>query len=154
VTKRQQPAGDRSEHLQLARHLRDAILECGKEKSHTAADIARALDVSLGHWYRLRKDPDRFTNIEFRRARCVATYVGWPVAHVLVAIGWVLPGELGEDFSSDAVLDRALKRLMREAVTQGVTTPLKTAARDHQVLLARLFLAAEATAVNRSIQKL
>lgn len=153
MTKTQQTAGDPAEQLQRARHLRDTILECGREKGHAAADIARALDISLGHWYRLRKEPDRFANIEFRRARCIASYVGWPVAQVLVAIGWVLPRELGQDFSSDAVLDRALKRLMREAVANGVSTPLKAAARDHRVLIARLLLAAEATAVDQSTKK-
>jgi len=114
-----------------------------RERQHSAADIARVLGMSVGHWYRIRKDPLRLGRIDLERVSAIARYVGWSRLQVLIAIGWVHQEELDEAVSGNSAVEHALDRLRRHALAIDLTTPLERAAPDHQRLIARLLLAAE-----------
>jgi hypothetical protein len=136
--------------LRRAEHLRNAIEQRAREQGHKAPDIARILDISVGHWYRIRKEPFRLDRIDLPRVGAIANYIGWPRVQVLIAIGWLEQQEVDQVLSGTAVLSRTLRRLHREGIAGGVSTPLGRAAPDHRVLMARLLLAAESRVISRA----
>jgi hypothetical protein len=87
MTRRASP--ERVEVLRRAAHLRDTIVQRAQERGDSPAQIARVLDISLGHWYRLKKDPLRLGSLTRARLDAVARYVRWPRVQVLVAVGWL-----------------------------------------------------------------
>lgn len=137
----------RSEQSDLARkagHLRDAIVRRAGERGDSPADVARIMDMSMGHWYRIKKEPGRLARLPLERLNTIATYVGWPRVQVMIAVGWLQPAEVDQLFSADAVVKDALRRLDTGTVANGLATPLERAAPDHRLLMARLLLLAEA----------
>jgi hypothetical protein len=138
---------EHDEKLRRAEHLRNAIEQRAQEQGHKAPDIARMLDISVGHWYRLRQDPLRLDRIDLPRVGSIARYIGWPRVRVLIAIGWLEEPEVDQALSGTAVLSRTLRRLEREGIAGGVVTPLERAAPDHQVLMAKLLLIAESRVI-------
>jgi hypothetical protein len=138
----------KGEQSTRAAHLRDAIQHRAQEKGHSAAELARILDMSVGHWYRLRKEPQRLARLTLARLDIVARYVGWPRVQVMIAIGWLQPAEVDEVISGAGAVEQALQRIKQGSMSNGLRTPLDRASPDHQVLLARLLIAAEAAAVS------
>jgi len=106
--------------------------------------------MSLGHWYRLRKEPERFSRLTTERLGALAEYVGWTRAQVMVAIGWLDQQELVEFLRVGRALDDALLRLERSGLANGLSTPLSKAAADHRLLMARLWIVAEARTVEEN----
>ena len=102
------------------------------------------MDMSLGHWYRVKKEPQRLGSLTLDRVHALADYVGWPKVQVMIAVGWLQPTDVGEVLSSRATIHAALRRLATSALSAGVTTSLERAAPDHQRVMARLLIAAEA----------
>lgn len=141
---------DRTERLRRAEHLRDAIAQRAQERGDSPAEVARVLDMSVGHWYRLKKEPHRLGRLTLERLDSVARYVAWTRPQVMVAVGWLRQSELDEAISAQGAVRAALERLERSGVASGVTTPIAKAAADHRLLLARLLLAAEGAAVAKS----
>ena len=142
--------GERAERLRRARHLRDAIADRAQERGDTPAQIARVLDMSVGHWYRLKKDPAKLSKLALDRVEAVARYISWPRVQVMVALGWLQESELGEVIPAETAVAAALQRLERSSLTNGLITPLANAADDHRVLIARLLLAAEGVAAAKA----
>lgn len=134
---------DRMERLRRARHLRDVIVQRAQEKGDSPADLARTMDMSVGHWYRIRKEPERLGNLTLNRVNMVASYIGWPRVQVMVAIGWLRASEVDEVLSAENTQRAALRRLQRSGLVNGLVTPISTASEDHQVLMARLLILAE-----------
>jgi len=139
----QKHATDRIEKLRRAVHLRDTIVQRAQEKGDSPADVARTLDMSVGHWYRLKKEPLRLASLTLDRVQALAVYVGWPRVQVMVAIGWLRAAEVHQALSAQRTVQDALRRLQLAAVANGVATPLDRAAPDHRLLMARLLLIAE-----------
>lgn len=134
----------RAEHLRRAAHLRDAILKRAQEQGQTPADLARVMDMSVGHWYRIKKEPARLGRLTLERLNAISEYVGWTRVQVMVAVGWLQASELDEVLAAESVTLRALQRLEQSGLANSLTTPLARAAADHRLLMARLLLAAEA----------
>lgn len=132
--------------VQLTVHLRDAIVQRAQSRGDSAGDLARILDMSVGHWYRIRKEPVRLGGLSLNRVQALADYVGWPKVQVMIAVGWLRPAEVGDVLSSRTTIQATLQRLATSALAMEVTTPLERAAPDHQRLMARLMLAAESAA--------
>lgn len=149
VKSKKGPGGttDRTERVRRASHLRDSILQQAQERGHGAVDVARSIDMSVGHWYRIKKEPLRLAGLTLDRIQAVATYVGWPRVHVMTAVGWIRGSELEQLMLREPTLQSALRRLERGGLANGLTTPLSQAAPDHQALLGRLWLLAEAALV-------
>lgn len=145
-----QQEADRSERLRRAAHLRDAIARRAQERGDSPAEVARVLDMSVGHWYRLKKEPLRLARLTLERLESVARYVAWTRLQVMVAVGWLRQSEVDEAVSAQGAVRAALERLERSGVASGLTTPIAKAAADHRLLMARLLLAAEGTAVAKS----
>ena len=141
---------DRAELLRRAVHLRDAIAQRAQERGDSPAQIALVLQMSVGHWYRLKKEPLRLGRLTLERLESVSRYVAWPRLQVMVAVGWLRQAEIEEAISTEGSVQAALQRLERSGVANGVTTPISKAAADHRVLMAKLLLAAEGAAVARS----
>jgi hypothetical protein len=133
-------------------HLRDAIVQTAKERSHSVADVARIMDISAGHLYRLKQDPMRLGRLSRERLDAIANYVGWPRVQVMLAVGWLQPDEVGAVISLEGAVQRALHRLEHGAFANGVRTPLAQASADHQLLMARLLIAAEGAAVGSAVR--
>lgn len=110
------------------------------------ADVARTMDMSVGHWYRVKKQPERLRNLTLPRLQAVAAYVGWPSSRVMVAVGWLEACELSEVLVPERTVQDALSRLEHGALANGLVTPVKKAAPDHQALIAHLFILAEGVA--------
>jgi hypothetical protein len=148
----QQAQAARADRLRRARHLCEAILQRAQERRHTAGELASTLDMSLGHWYRIRKDPLRLGRLTLPRMDAMARYIGWPRVQVLVAVGWIEPGEVDEIVTKAGAIEAALQRLQHSGISNGLVTPIHRATPDHQVLMARLLIAAERamTAVPKS----
>lgn len=106
--------------------------------------------MSVGHWYRLKKEPLRLARLTLERLESVARYVAWTRLQVMVAVGWLRQSEVDEAVSAQGAVRAALERLERSGVASGLTTPIAKAAADHRLLMARLLLAAEGTAVAKS----
>lgn len=138
-----------AEKLHLAIHLRDAIDRRAQECGDSAAAVARVLGVSVGHWYRLKKEPLRLGRLTLERLDTVARYVGWTRPQVMIAVGWLRQSELDAAVPAGSTLRSALERLERSGVAAGVTTPLANAATDHRLLMARLLIAAEGASVGQ-----
>lgn len=136
-----------AERQRRATKLREAVVERARERANSPADIAAFLDVSVGHWYRLRKDPARLANLPLARLERLAKYVGWTRVQVMLAVGWLQDGELQETLPQQEAMKSALYRLERSGFSSGVATPLASATGDHQLLMARLFIAIEADAM-------
>jgi hypothetical protein len=150
-----QPSGqssERQERLRRAIHLRDAIEQVARERRHSAAQVARVLDMSVGHWYRIKADPLRFGRLTLQRVTAIAKYVGWPRVQVVVAIGWLDPSEVDEVLSAGGALQKALQRLAHGGIANHLPTPLTRAAPDHQALMARLFILAESAVADQAIR--
>lgn len=130
-----------------AAHLRNAIVQTAKERNHSVADLARVMDISIGHFYRLKQDPLRLGRLSRERLDALSNYLGWQRVQVMLAVGWLQPGEVDALISPEGTLQRALHRLERGAFATGVRTPLAKASADHQLLMARLLIAAEGAAV-------
>lgn len=143
---------EQTERLRRAAHLRDTIIHRSQERNHPAAHLARILDMSVGHWYRIKKEPLRLSRLTLARLDATARYVGWPRVQVLVAVGWLQQAEIEEVISVPGALEQALQRLQRGGLTNGLATPLSRASADHQLLMARLLLAAESAVATRSAQ--
>jgi hypothetical protein len=137
---------DQAERLRRAAHLRDAIAQRAQERGDSPAQIARVLDMSVGHWYRLKKEPLRLGRLTLERLESVARYLTWPRVQVMVAVGWLRQAEIEEAISTEGAVQAALQRLERSGVANGMTTPISRAAADHRVLMARLLIAAEGAA--------
>ena len=135
---------DLAEHLRKATHLRNAIVERARARGDSAADLARILDMSVGHWYRIKKQPVRLARLTLQRLDAIAKYVGWPRVQVMIAIGWLQRTEVDQMVSVDQALQDALRRLELGGLASGLVTPLARAAGDHRLLMARLLLLAEA----------
>ena len=133
----------RAEAPRMAAHLRDAIVERAVTRGHSAADVARTLGRSPGHWYRVKKEPHRLARLTLERLVAVSAYVDWTRVQAMVAVGWVQQSEIDQIVSPAAALKDAFRRLERGAVANGLVTPLAMAAEDHRMLMARLFVAAE-----------
>ncbi|WP_427914120.1 hypothetical protein ACPWT1_03985 [Ramlibacter sp. MMS24-I3-19] len=101
--------------------------------------------MSVGHWYRVKKEPSRLASLTLERIYGVAGYVGWPRAQVMVAIGWLHAAEVNEALSAENTLHDALRRLQRSGLANGLMTPISKATEDHQTLMARLLILAEST---------
>jgi hypothetical protein len=140
----------RIERLRRSAHLRDAIAQRAQERGDSPTDIARLLDMSVGHWYRLKKDPLRLARLPLERLDTIARYVGWTRVQVMIAIGWVHEAEIDERISAEGAVHAALQRLERGGLANGVTTPIAKAAADHKRLMARLLIAAEGAAAAKS----
>ena len=134
---------DQAEKRRRAAHLRDAMVHRAQERGDAPADIARTMDMSVGHWYRVRKEPERLASLTLERLQAVATYVGWPKARVMVAVGWLEQPQLEEALLQGKTLRDALSRLQRGPLGNALAVPLSKAAPDHQALFARLFLLIE-----------
>ena len=130
-----------------AAHLRDAIMQTAKERNHSVADVARIMYMSVGHLYRLKQDPMRLGRLSRERLDAISNYVGWPRAQVMLAVGWLQPDEVGAVISPEGTVQRALRRLEHGAFANGLRTPLAKASADHQLLMARVFIAAEGAAL-------
>lgn len=141
---------DRAERLRRATHLRDAIAGRAQERGDSPAEIARVLDMSVGHWYRLKKEPLRLERLTLERLNSVARYVAWTRLQVMVAVSWLRQSEVDEAISTHGAVRAALERLERSGLASGVTTPIARAAADHRLLMARLLLAAEGVAAGKS----
>jgi hypothetical protein len=129
-----------------AAHLRDAIVQRARENTHSAADLARALEMSVGHWYRVRAQPERLGRLPRPRLDAICRYVGWTPLQVMLAVGWLLPTDVEAILSPQDAIDRALQRLTHGGLANGLRTPVARASREHQVLMGRLLIAAEGTA--------
>jgi hypothetical protein len=143
----QKQAADRTERLRRAAHLRDTIVRRAQERGDSPADVARTMDMSVGHWYRVKKEPLRLASLTLDRVQAVAAYVGWPRVQVMVAIGWIQEAEVDQALSRERTVQDALRRLERGALVNGLATPLERASPDHRLLMARLLLLAEAALV-------
>lgn len=77
----------------------------------------------------------------------MARYVGWPRVQVMLAVGWIEEKEIDQVISQPAAVQQALKRIQEGSLSSGLRTPLDRASPDHQILMARLLLAAEAAAL-------
>lgn len=148
TSQKQQPGSN--ERLQRAAHLRDAIVQRAQERGDSAKDLARTLDMSSGHWYRIKKEPARLGKLTLERLDAIARYVAWPRVQIMVAVGWLQQSEIDRIISPEGALQQALKRLERGGLANGLTTPLARASADHQVLMARLLIAAESTVSSSS----
>lgn len=115
-------------------------------------DVARILGISLGHWYRVKKEPLRLTRLTLERANAIARYIGWPRTAVMVAIGWLHDDEVNAVLTSEDVLRGALKRLGSSGLANGLELPLDRAAPEHQRVMARLLLAIEAAVTTQATQ--
>lgn len=133
-----------AERRRRAEHLRDAVVQRAHERGHAVADLARQLNISTGHWYRVRREPTRLSRLPLERLNALATYVGWPRIQVLVAVGWLDQEEIDDALSSEGVMQAAVQRLQHGGLANGLSTPLSEASPDHIVLMARLLIAAEA----------
>lgn len=142
---------ERAERLRRASNLRDAIAHRAQERGDAPAEIARVLDMSIGHWYRLKKEPLRLGRLTLERLDSVARYVAWTRLQVMVAVGWLHQSEVDEAISAQGAVRAALERLERSGVASGVSTPIAKAAADHRLLMARLLLAAEGAAIGKSV---
>jgi len=125
----------------------DAIVQRSRARGHGPSDIARVLNMSLGHWYRLRKEPVRLGRLSHERLDAVSSYVGWTRVQVMIAVGWLQQAEVDGALSADGAIQKALQRLESGGLANGLITPLKQATADHQALMARLLLAAEAASI-------
>lgn len=143
-----QQDADRTDRLRRAAQLRDAIAQRAQERGDSQTEVARVLEMSVGHWYRLKKEPLRLGRLTLERLDSVARYVAWTRLQVMVAVGWLRQSEVDEAISAKGAVRAALERLERSGVASGVTTPLAKAAADHRLLMARLLLAAESAAVS------
>ena len=108
------------------------------------------MDMSVGHWYRIKKEPLRLASLTLDRIHALANYIGWPRVQVMVAIGWLHVTEVDEVLSAEKTLRDALRRLQRSGLANGLVTPISKAADDHQVLMARLLVLAEAAVRRRT----
>ena len=144
VSTAEKQTADRTEKLRRAAHLRDTIVQRAQEKGDSPADVARTMDMSVGHWYRVKKEPLRLACLTLDRVQALAAYVGWPRVQVMVSIGWLEAAEVDQALSADRTVKDALRRLQLGALANGVATPLERAAPDHRQLMARLLLIAEA----------
>lgn len=135
---------DQAGRLHRAGHLRDALIQRAHERQDTIADLARQLDMSPGHLYRIKKDPGRLGHLTLDRLDSVASYVGWPRVQVFVAVGWLDQAEIDDILSMDGVMQSAIGRLRNGGIANGLVTPLSEASPDHLALMARLLVAAEA----------
>lgn len=142
----QMGTADRAERVRRASHLRDVIVQRAQERGDSPAAVARTMDMSVGHWYRVKKEPIRLGSLTLDRIQAVASYVGWPRLQVMVAIGWLDATEVNEVLSSEKTVQDALRRLQRSGLANGLVTPIAKAAEDHQVLMARLLILAESAA--------
>lgn len=125
-------------------HLRQAIDARAMARSDSPAQVAQTLGMSLGHLYRLKKEPERFSRLALDRLDALAEYVGWTRVQVMIAVGWLRQAEVDQVLSGKSVLQQAWYRLMQGGLANGLTTPLEKAAADHRDLMARLLLLAEA----------
>ncbi|MBA2960514.1 MULTISPECIES: hypothetical protein [Ramlibacter] len=132
------------DRLRRAEHLRDAIVQRAQEKNDSPADIARKMDMSVGHWYKVKKEPLRLASLTLDHVQTLATYVGWPRVQVMIAIGWLEAREVEQSLSAEWTVEAALRRLERGSLANGLPTPLERAAPDHRLLMARLMLLGEA----------
>jgi hypothetical protein len=123
--------------------LRDAIIQRAKERNDSVQNLAGALAMSVGHWYRIKKEPQRLARLPLERLDAISQYVGWPRVLVMVAVGWVQQSEIDSVVSAEGAIQRALQRLEHGGLANGLSTPLSLASADHQVLMARLLIAAE-----------
>src|SRR5262249_5662255 len=99
--------------------------------------------ISVGHWYRVKKEPLRLGHLTRERLDAIATYIGWPRVQVIVAVGWLRQSEVEEAISPGAAIQQALHRLEHGGLANGLVTPLARASADHRLLMARLLIAAE-----------
>jgi hypothetical protein len=132
-----------SHDLRRAAQLRDAVARRAQERGDAPSDLARILGISLGHWYRVKKEPQRLSRLTLEHLDAVARYVAWPRTEVMVAIGWLRPEEVSAVLSSEDVLRGALSRLSASGLANGLEVPLERAAPEHQRLMARMLLAIE-----------
>jgi hypothetical protein len=140
------------ERLRRAAHLLDAIVQRARDRGHGATDIARVLNMSAAHWYRIRNEPIRLAKLGLERLDALSSYIGWSRVQVMVAVGWLQQSEIDAVVSADGAIQQALQRLEHGGLANGLVTPLKHAATDHQVLMARLLLAAEAATTARRMK--
>jgi hypothetical protein len=132
-------------------HLRQAIDALAMARGDSPAQVAQALGMSLGHLYRLKKEPERLSRLALDRLDAIAEYVGWTRVQVMIAVGWLRQAEVDQFLSEKSVLQQAWRRLTQGGLANGLTTPLEKAAADHRDLMARLLLLAEAGASMRAI---
>lgn len=132
-----------SPELRRTAQLRDAIVQRAQERGDAPSDVARILGISTGHWYRVKKEPQRLSRLTLDHLNSVARYIAWPRTQVMVAIGWLRPEEISAVLSSDDVLHGALNRLAASGLANGLEVPLQRAAPEHQRVMARLLLAVE-----------
>jgi hypothetical protein len=147
----QNQAANRGDSQSRAAHLRDAIIQRARENKDSVENIAGILGMSVGHWYRLKKEPQRLGRLTLERIDSISRYVAWPRVQVIVAVGWLQQSEIESVVSAEGAIHHALRRLEHGGLACGLSTPLARASVDHQMLMARLLIAAEGAATGSAL---
>jgi hypothetical protein len=142
-------AADSSKTSALAQLL-GVIVASATERGHRPQDTARYLDVDPSHWYRLRRYPERLSKAEPALLQRVAHYIGWTHLDVCLATGQIDRADLWASPQTDATLRQALQQVSRSPFASILKRPLAEADQDLQILVARLYIATEAWAIDRS----
>lgn len=117
------------------------------ERRQTAKELAFAIGIHPAHWYRLRAAPRLLARCERPTLESIASYLRWPLGRVLLACGVVEFAEFEVFLGGRDVVTAAIAQIERSALGSSLVTPLGHAARDHQTLLAELYLALQAEKV-------
>jgi hypothetical protein len=124
-----------------ARLLVAALEAEANRRRHTSRTLAVALGVHPAHWYRLRATPKLLARCARPTLESIAVYLKWPLSQVLLASGAIGLDELEALLGGGDVVSETLAQLESSPLGAALTSPLASASRDHQLLIAELYAA-------------
>ena len=138
---------------QRAELLLRALATEGRLREHTPKELATAIGIHPAHWYRLRAHPKLLARCSRETLESIARYLDWPLGRVLVASATINTVDFEVVMGGSDVVDSAIMQIEGSVYGTGLRSPLRAAARDHQLLIAELYFALQAATARDSRQQ-
>jgi len=126
------------------------------KRGHVVSDLAVALGVHPAHWYRLRAHPRLLARCGRHTHQGMADYLEWPLGRVLLACGVITHEDFELVLGGPDVVSSSIEEIEAGPYGAALINPLRSATRDHQLLMAELYfgLRTETVRARRTCEKL
>jgi len=130
--------------------LLKALSTQARIRGHGVNELATAIGVHPAHWYRLRAHPELLARCARATYRSIADYLAWPFGRVLLACAAIELQDFENVLGGSEVVRSAIAQIEEGTLGSGLVTPLRDAARDHQLLIAEMYFTMQAMAAKAS----